>query len=213
YVGHFEEFKRLKVEGEAVEVYIQTPKKSPKPSGIRSVAGVKNRGVKKTVKKSRSGSRSAKQSVQKELRDLFASLDAKKITSKKTISTPPPNRPSRKRGESARELLQKLSFKEYTLEDASRSVKAVEGVVDPYLQKVYRILYENWMPSQLSAGNWAKVRIVIDEEGDFFYQVLQWSKNEAFNDELRRYLEYLETIRFPVPEKRRSIVVRFEAKE
>jgi len=215
---HQSQAKKIQIKADAIDVMIET-KKEAKKQPPKPVAKPTKPKPKPQAKKSKNeGSKSPKavRSKEKSIKDLFASINARRTTTKKTTAKRPANTPSRKKGErkSAKKLVENLKLQDFTLQDSRKSLKSVEGDVDPYLEKVYKILYENWIPSKLSAGSWAKVRMTIDIDGSISYEVVQWSENENFNEELREYLEYISTLTFPKPpEGSRKFTVRIEAKE
>ena len=209
YFADLKHFEKIAIKGEAVEVLIDTPKE-------KKVRTVKKRNPQVSKKLKKSGSPSPKESSGPKIDELFSTLNAKKFTKKKTTHKKSSNKPSRlkARRSSVKDILKNLEkIKVEPLQESKKSIKSVSGKEDKYLQKVYTILYENWIPSKLSAGGVALVQITIDEDGFFSYKVLRWSTNEIFNEELRNYLKYLKTLTFPKPSKSRTIEVRFEAKE
>ncbi|WP_200762432.1 TonB C-terminal domain-containing protein [Nitrosophilus alvini] len=196
----------------------QLPKKAiPAPPKPKKKAEIKKEKPKPKPKKR--GSRSPKREV--DISKLFSTVDTKKI--KKIKKTEPQRKksepPSRFKGKSAKpekkaeELLKRLEIKDIQRSAAAKSIQSVEGENDPYYAKIYEILYKYWYPSEESAGNKAKVKIIIDEYGNLDYDVLLYSNSEQFNKELNEYLEFMKTKKFPVPkEGRKEIVVYFEAK-
>ncbi len=203
-------FERIAIKGEAVEVMIDMPKE-------KKVIPVKKSKPIVVKKAKKSGSSSPKTSPsQPKIDELFSSLNAKKFTKKKVTLKKPSSKPSRLKAKrtSAKDIVKKLeNIKVEPLQESKKSIKSVSGKEDKYLQKIYAMLYENWIPSKLSAGGVALVKITIDRSGNFSYKVLRWSTNEIFNEELQNYLKFLKTLTFPKPSKSRTIKVRFEAKE
>ncbi len=198
-------YKRIEIKGEPIEVVVAEPKDKVVKKAVKKVQ-------KSKPKPKPQGSPSPK-SGSADLKSLFASINAKKFTTKKTTTARVKTKPSRKKGKSAKKLLEKLNLQTLELSSSKKSIKSVSGEKDAYMQKVYKILYENWIPSKLSAGAWAKVHFTIDLDGNIEYKVVEWSQNETFNEELRNYLEYIKTLQFPKPTKMRDFIVRFEAKE
>ncbi|BCD67786.1 hypothetical protein NitYY0918_C0693 [Nitratiruptor sp. YY09-18] len=181
------------------------------PKKVQKIIPVKL--PKKSGSKSATGSQSPKIKAP-DIKSLFASLkiDQKTKAKEPKKSAQKPSRFKGKGGKKAQELLKKLDTEQLpTL--SHHSVKAVKGKKDPYLQKVYKILYGLWLPSKESAGSRAKVLVIIDKYGNFDYKILQSSQNEIFNSELKEYLERLKQREFPIPKEKREIVVFFEAKE
>jgi len=210
--------KKIQIKADAIDVMIETKKEAKKqpPKPVAKPAKPKPKPQAKKPKKEGSRSPKTVRSKEKSIKDLFASVKAPRTTTKKTTTRRPANTPSRKKGEqkSAKKLVENLKLQDFTLQDSRKALKSVEGDVDPYLEKVYKILYENWIPSKLSAGAWAQVRMTIDVDGSISYEVLQWSQNEHFNEDLRNYLEYISTLTFPPPsDGPRTMTVKIEAKE
>ncbi len=216
---HQNQARKIQIKADAIDVMIETRKEPKKQPPKPAAKPARPKPKPKTEKPKKEGSKSPKavRTREQDIKDLFASVKAPRTTTKKTTTKRPANTPSRKKGEqkSAKKLVENLKLQDFTLQDSRKALKSVEGDVDPYLEKVYKILYENWIPSKLSAGAWAKVRMTIDIDGSISYEVLQWADNEHFNEELRNYLEYISTLSFPPPPdgESRSMVVRIEAKE
>ncbi len=197
--------QKIAIKGQAIDVFIKTPQKTQK------IVPVKKIEKSQAPKKKQTGSQSAKHRSS-DLQNLFAKLNTKTLQKHKQKRSNAPSKFKGKGGPKAQELLKKLKLKEF--EPKSRSaIKSVEGKKDPYLQKVYKILYSYWIPSKASAGNSAKVRITIDRYGNFSYKVLQYSQSPIFNDELDQFLQAMQMQEFPHPAQKRTITVIFEAKE
>ncbi len=209
YFTDIQPIKKVELKAQSIDVYLTTPtpksqkvepKKMPKPKPPKA----------KPAKKV--GSTSPKHKAS--LSDLFASVNTKRLKRHKT-SQKRAKKPSRFKGEGAKKakkLLEQLRLKEYQ-PSAKRSIKSISGEKDPYLEKVYKILYMYWIPSKLSAGNRAKVRITIYPDGHMEYKVLRYSPSQIFNQELDRYLEIMRMQSFPKPQKPKEFIVYFEAKE
>ncbi len=210
--AHFttsQSIKKIECKAQSIDVYLSPP--TPKPQKVLPKKPPKPK-PKERIAAKKEGSSTPKQTPS--LKDLFASIDTKRLKSHKTPRKKSV-RPSRLRGEGskkAQKLLDQLRLKEYR-PSAKRSIKSIQGEKDPYLQKVYKILYTYWIPSQLSAGNRAKVKITIYPNGQMRYKVLRYSSSEIFNQELDRYLEIMRMQTFPKPSRPREFVVYFEAKE
>jgi protein TonB len=213
--------KKIQIKSKELDVYIVEAngiKKSPKKSAAIKKSPKRVRRKKRVVRQysKKRGSRSMKSRKvtrpnPKDIRHLFSNIDPKKFTKSNPGRTG--SAPSRKKGlGAAQELVKSMQLQDLVLEDAHKAIKSVEGEVDPYLEKVYKILYENWVPSSLSAGNWAKVKIVIDIDGSVSYKVIQWGQSTLFNEELKSYLEYISTLLFPLPKRKRVFTVKIEAK-
>ncbi len=198
---------KIEIKAQSIDVYITEPTQKAK------VVPQKIEPHKKpeAPKKKKSGSSSPKPKVL--VSDLFSTVKTEKVKAKKEST--PSQEVSKYRGhggKKAKKLLEKLRLKEYQ-PSTKRMVKSVTGEKDPYLEKVYKLLYTYWMPSKLSAGNRAKVQIIIYTDGHITYKVLRYSSSDIFNQELDQYLQMLQSYTFPTPKKTRTIVVYFEAKE
>ncbi|WP_187647052.1 TonB C-terminal domain-containing protein [Nitrosophilus labii] len=218
-----ETLKKFTIKQKSVEVsLVEAPKfkkiiEQKKDKIKKSEKPVKNK--KQKVKK-RVGSKSPKDEV--DIAKLFSTIKTPKKSKKKIVkstkkSSTPPSRfkgQNIRRTESAQEILKKMNIKDVSRVLAKSNIEAVNGEDDPYLSKIYEILYKYWLPSQESAGNRAKVMIKIDFNGNFDYNIIFFSSSETFNKELVEYLEYLKTKKFPQPkEGKKEITVFFEAKE
>ncbi len=218
-----ETLKKFTIKQKSVEVsLVEAPK-------LKKIHKEKKNNIKKSEKpakkrkqkiKKKVGSYTPKEEV--DIAKLFSSVKTpnkskKKIEKTTKKSATPPSRfrgQSIRKTESAQEILKKMNIKDVSRVLAKSNIEAVNGEDDPYLSKIYEILYKYWLPSQESAGNRAKVRIKIDSKGNFDYNVLFFSSSKTFNKELVEYLEYLKTKKFPPPkEGRKEITVYFEAKE
>ncbi len=197
--------KNIEIKDSKIDVFLENPKKS-------KMAAKK---VEKSGKKSKkSSSKSPKRVESQNLKDLFSSISGKKYSPKlaKEPQKITPSRLKSKKSKEAKKLLKELNANTPS-GGAKKSIKSISGEKDEYLQKVYKILYTNWIPSKLSAGNSARVKIIIDRYGNFDYKIISSSPSPTFNQELEDYLEYLKTLTFPKPKERKILTVRFEAKD
>ncbi len=209
YFTDSQPIKKVELKAQSIDVYLTTP--APKQKRVVPQKTLKPKPPKSRPAK-KEGSTSAKQRAS--VNDLFASLDTKRLKRHKT-SQRRAQKPSRFKGEGskkAKKLLEQLRLKEYR-PSAKRSIKSVSGEKDPYLEKVYKLLYTYWIPSKASAGNRSKVRITIYPDGHMEYRVLQYSPSPVFNQELDRYLDVMRMQSFPKPKRSREFIVYFEAKE
>ena len=200
--------QKIEIKADTIEVYLteQSPKKA--------ILHKKKLSKKETTIKKATGSQKAKKAS--DIKELFSTIKTPKQTKRKakkhSKKKEAPSKYKGHGGKRAKELLKKLHFQEPKLA-SKKSIKSVSGKQDPYLQKVYKILYAHWMPSELSAGNRAKVLIQIDKYGNFDFKVLQFSQSEIFNAELQDYLERMRQEQFPTPKRNREFIVYFEAKQ
>ena len=204
YFFQEERFKKVQIKEQAIDVVvIEQQDKKPVPA--------KKPSQKRAEPKKNPGSTTPKH--QPTIQELFAGVKVDKRRKKiAKAKKSPPSRLKGREGKKAKELLKKLDFKEFKVA-SKRSIKSVSGEKDSYLEKVYKILYSYWVPSQESAGNSAKVKIKIDRYGNFSYEILRRSASDLFDRELEEYLQNLTRLQFPKPHADREIVVRFEAKD
>jgi len=198
--------KKIRIKESAVDVYLEDINKIKTP--------VKKVEKSSKTKSEKSASPSAKKVESPNLKELFSSIKGKRY-SPKSVTSPKKITPSRlksKKSKEAKKLLKELNSNTQS-GGAKKSIKSLSGEKDEYLEKVYKILYTNWIPSKLSAGNSARVKIFIDRYGNFDYKIVSSSPSPTFNQELGDYLEYLKTLTFPKPKERKVLTVRFEAKE
>jgi len=196
--------KRFTTKPQAIEVILTEPKSPSKPKQLVSPS---KRFSKMPVKKTKSSKGSKSPKIKEGIKSLFATLTPSQ-TAKKEFSSRKKEQPSRLKGRGAKDILQSLKSIRFEQKSAAAS-----GEKDPYLAKIYKLLYTNWIPSPASVGGRAKVRIVISKDGKIEYTILQRSDNESFNSELKSYLEYLKSLTFPKPSKKMEFSVYFEAKE
>lgn len=83
-----------------------------------------------------------------------------------------------------------------------------------WINEVYSIIYKNW-DIAFFRDTVFKAMIIINEAGDFNYIVQQYSSYEEFNNSITGLLEYLKTVKFPVPPDNKSfkLEVNFKTKE
>ena len=202
---HLHKPQKIQIDAQAIDVFIESPTKIQKTVPVKKIE-------KSSVPKQKKHGSSSPKQRSSDLKNLFAKLDTKSLKKQKPKRSETPSRYKGRGGKKAQELLKKLKLKEFEPK-SKRSIKSVEGKQDPYLQKVYKILYSYWIPSKESAGNRAKVLITIDRYGNFNYKVLHYSSSEIFNQELKEFLEAMKMHEFPHPRQKRTITVFFEAKE
>ncbi len=201
--------KKIAIDAQKIDVVIVEEKKEPKKiAPPKKMPSAKSKPPKKSK-----GSPMPKAAP--DIKDLFASLNTKKLAKKKASIQKNAVMPSKYKGRSgkkAQKILKQLKLHNIIFA-SKKSIKSVRGEKDPYLEKLYKILYANWTPSELSAGNRAKVKITIDTAGSFSYKVIQYSKSDIFNAELDDYLQRMQMQRFPPPARPKEFIVYFEAKE
>ncbi len=175
-----------------------------------------NKKSKKIVKKSTSIS--AKQ--RSDLKSLFANVKTKSVKVKKQITNNIKKSTVTSRFKSKFEKQTKNDNKllsKILNEKDTKLIKQKTGETkhenDPYISKIYDILYQRWNPLLIIDGLSAKVVIIIYKSGQFKYRVIQYSGDSTFDDQLLQFLEQQKTKFFPPPDKYKiNIEVVFTAK-
>ena len=85
---------------------------------------------------------------------------------------------------------------------------------DPYYSKIYELLAQRWNPMLIIDGLYAKVLVIITNDGKFDYKFLKYSGNESFDNSLTSFLNEQVNITFPKHDKgsKTEIEVIFKAK-
>ena len=199
-----------------LEILIKTPELTKKKDLKLHNKREDNKISKKIVKKSTSIS--AKQ--KSDLKSLFANVNTKSVQVKKKVvnsikkSTITSRFKSKfeKQTKNDNKLLSKvLITKDAQLVQQKSGDTKNEN--DPYISKIYDILYKRWNPLLIIDGLSAKVVITIYKSGQFRYRIIQYSGDSTFDNQLLQFLEQQKTKFFPSPEKyKMDIEVVFTAK-
>jgi len=85
---------------------------------------------------------------------------------------------------------------------------------DPYYSKIYELLAQRWNPMLIVDGLYAKVLVIITNDGKFDYKFLRYSGNESFDNSLNSFLNEQVNITYPKHDKGpvTKIEVLFKAK-
>ena len=88
-----------------------------------------------------------------------------------------------------------------------------KGLYNEWVNKIYRILYENWDFSFYQKTT-ISVLVTITSDGVFSYKILRYSQYDDYNDKIHKVLERLRSYRMPpYPNgKTISIEVNFKSK-
>ena len=71
------------------------------------------------------------------------------------------------------------------------------GTYDPLMGAITKQIQRRWQSYKADSANLAKVKVMIDQSGNFSYEILELSYNEEFNAKVRECLEKLTTEKFP----------------
>ncbi|VAY86450.1 TonB-like; putative TolA function [hydrothermal vent metagenome] len=84
---------------------------------------------------------------------------------------------------------------------------------DPYISRIYEILHSRWKPLIITDNLSTKVIVTIYDNGRFAYNIIQYSGDNTFDNQLILFLEEQKNIIFPLPNKSKiKIEVIFTAK-
>ena len=71
------------------------------------------------------------------------------------------------------------------------------GTYDPLMGAITKQIQRRWQSYKADSANLAKVKVMIDQSGNFSYEILELSYNEEFNAKVRECLEKLTAEKFP----------------
>ncbi|WP_104697184.1 MULTISPECIES: TonB C-terminal domain-containing protein [unclassified Helicobacter] len=88
-----------------------------------------------------------------------------------------------------------------------------KGIHDEWVEKIYKILYENWDFS-FYQKTIISVLITITDNGDFSYKILRYSQYDEYNQKIKAVLEKLKGVKMPpYPHKKFiNVEVNFRSK-
>lgn len=174
--------------------------------------------VKEIPIKEESASRTA--NVGLGINDLFKQVEAKREVPKEALKPQSQNDKIARR----KKALESMQKREDSLkEDIQKIVSNLEvkktmgflapkGEYDAFYAKVQEILYENWNPMQTQNENQAEIKITIDWQGRFSYEIVKLSGNLEFDKALQEFLDIMRSKEFPKYEggEATHIVVTFK---
>ncbi|WP_428025722.1 energy transducer TonB [Arcobacter sp.] len=73
--------------------------------------------------------------------------------------------------------------------------------IDPYYSKIYELLAQRWNPMMVGDDLFAKVLVIITNDGKFDYKFLKYSGNEVFDKSLTSFLNEQVNIIYPEHDK------------
>ena len=171
--------------------------------------------AKKIVKKS--ASTSAKK--RSNLKSLFANVKTKaRIIEKKQVSNVKKSTTTsrfKSKFEKQSKTNNKLAklLKKQEVSHTNKKASDAKNEKDPYISKIYDLLYQRWNPLLLLDGLSAKVLLTIYSTGELKYRVIQYSGDSTFDNQLVVFLEEQSMLEFPHPNKNKvDIEVVFTSK-
>jgi hypothetical protein len=200
-----------------LDIVVQKIKKTQKDKQPKKIQVRKktHKISKKIVKKSTSVSAKQKSN----LKSLFANVKTKASSVKKkvvnnvqkSLTTSRFKAKFEKQTKSNNLLSKLLDDKKVNI--TKQKIGDTKNEHDPYISKIYEILYQRWQPLLIVDGLSTKVIITIYKDGRFNYRILQYSGDSSFDDQLVLFLEKQKEEKFPIPKKSRiDIEVIFTAK-
>ncbi len=202
-----------------LDIVLEEKKKEKKVQKVKQVKVHKSRKDSKISKKivKKSTSVSAKQ--RSDLKSLFAKVKTKSaIVKKETVSNVKKSSITsrfkskfEKQSESNNILSKLLDSKKMKMTKQNSGDAKNEN--DPYISKIYDILYQRWQPLLIIDGLSTKVIITIHIGGKFTYRIVQYSGDSSFDNQLILFLDNQSQLSFPSPKKSKiDIEVIFTAK-
>jgi len=85
------------------------------------------------------------------------------------------------------------------------------GTYDPLMGAITKQIQRRWQSYKADSANIAKVKVMIDQSGNFNYEILELSYNEEFNAKVKECLEKLTAEKFPFnPDKSTTFDLNLE---
>jgi hypothetical protein len=164
----------------------------------------KTKNVEKIVKKAKS--KSAKQ--QNSVKSLFANVkdSSENVIEKSVNNVVKSEVTSRFKAQFEKER----KSEKLTVSSLLNNVKTKTSVmpsnesknsIDPYYSKIYEILAQRWNPMMVGDDLFAKVLVIITNDGRFDFKFLRYSGNEIFDKSLTSFLNEQVTITYPEHDK------------
>lgn len=136
-----------------------------------------------------------KEEPKPDLKNLFSNIDTTKLKKDNGIAKTQPKEQSRKKSESANSAnSQEASdiIKSMQIDKVSKTPKSqMTGVYNETLGSIKKQVEIKWHSYKADTNNKAKVKVIIDTNGKFSYEILELSYDENFNNKLRECLERL----------------------
>ncbi len=168
---------------------IKQVKKKPKQEAVKKKKEVKPR----TAKKEDVGIKSLFGMTTKDINKTKISKSSKKNTAKRSRLKSHKSR-KYKKSNKATKLVNSLQFE--TSPDLPRSASV--GEYDEFRGKVQEILTEYWNEIEdMGIIADANVKIKIDKNGNFSYNIVNLSYNREFNNKFKDFLESMKEVKFP----------------
>jgi len=151
------------------------------------------------------------------IKDLFSDIDPTKLKKDDGIKKAENKVQSRKKSEAssskaakeASDIIKSLKIDQNPTAPKSQST----GTYDPLMGAITKQIQRRWQSYKADSANLAKVKVMIDQSGNFSYEILELSYNEEFNAKVRECLEKLTMEKFPFnPDKSTTFNLNLEDK-
>ncbi|WP_262367658.1 TonB C-terminal domain-containing protein [Campylobacter concisus] len=135
------------------------------------------------------------------IKDLFSDIDSTKLKKDDGIKKAENKVQSRKKSEASSSKAAKEAsdiIKSLKIDQNPTAPKSqMTGTYDPLKGAITKQIQRRWQSYKADSANIAKVKFMIDQSGNFSYEILELSYNEEFNAKVRECLEKLTTEKFP----------------
>ena len=135
------------------------------------------------------------------IKDLFSDIDSTKLKKDDGIKKAENKVQSRKKSEASSSKAAKEAsdiIKSLKIDQNPTAPKSqMTGTYDPLMGAITKQIQRRWQSYKADSANIAKVKFMIDQSGNFSYEILELSYNEEFNAKVRECLEKLTAEKFP----------------
>ncbi|MGP1359237.1 TonB C-terminal domain-containing protein [Campylobacter sp.] len=135
------------------------------------------------------------------IKDLFSDIDPNKLKKDEGIKKVENKVQSRKKSEDSSSKTAKEAsdiIKSLKIDQNPTAPKSqMTGTYDPLMGAITKQIQRRWQSYKADSTNLAKVKVMIDQAGNFSYEILELSYNEEFNAKVKECLEKLTTEKFP----------------
>ena len=151
------------------------------------------------------------------IKDLFSDIDSTKLKKDDGIKKVENKVQSRKKSEASSSKAAKEAsdiIKSLKIDQNPTAPKSqITGTYDPLMGAITKQIQRRWQSYKADSANLAKVKVMIDQAGNFIYEILELSYNEEFNAKVKECLEKLTTEKFPFnPDKSTTFNLNLEDK-
>ncbi len=211
YINYSDEFikKYTSKKDNFLEVAIvKTNKQNIKPKSAQkkdeNIKKIKEE-KKKTKKEDKKDNKNEMKKTSKKphvgIKDLFGKIKTKDINktqplplSKKSTSQASRKKPVKEKSQKAKNIASLLKFSS----SPSLSAQSSTGEYDKFRGVVTEMLEGFWHQTEgIQIGAEAHVKVFIDKDGHFSYDIVNFSYNNDFNTKLRNFLEDMLNVQFP----------------